>query len=388
MEIITKGDLNELIKLETVGCICVSLYMPTFRTGRTEVQQNPIRFKKLLKEAEKRLEKIGLKRTETDKYLQPAKALLEDSSFWVNMSDGLAVFLSLDYFRYFRLNIPLPEIAVVGNRFQISPLLPLLATDQWFYVLAISHNLVRLLRCNRFSYDELDIKGIIPLSLSDALQFDDIKGAEKDHAHYSVAELDGGSVAVPHSAEVDVNKNNLLRFFYQVDKGLQSGFIKNETAPLVIVSVDYLFPIYKKANTYKYLFNKEVDGNPDRLSSSQLHKLGFGVLEPYMLKKQDEAIRQYIKLAGKGRTTDILESIVSEAYHGKIQSLIIAENQRKWGKYDSFSDKVEIHEKEESCDIDLLDFAAAQTIAKGGEVHVIPGGKMPGDISAAAVLRY
>ena len=388
MEIITRDDLNELIKLETVGCICVSLYMPTFRTGRTDVQQNPVRLKKLLKEAEDRLEKIGLKRTETDKYLKQARALLDDSSFWVNMSDGLAVFLSLDYFRYFRLSIPLPEMVVVGNRFQISPLLPVLATDQWFYVIAISQNSVRLLHCNRFSYDELDIKGKIPLSLSDAMQFDDIKGAEKDHAHYSVTELSGGSVAMPHSAEVDVNKNNLLQFFYQVDKGLQNGFIKDEIAPLVIVSVDYLFPIYKKANTYKYLFNKAVEGNPDRISSSELHKLGFGIVEPYMLKKQDEAIRQYIKFAGKGRTTDILESIVSEAYQGKIQSLLIAENQRKWGKYDTFTDKVEIHEKEESCDIDLLDFAAAQTIARGGEVHVIPEGKMPGDVSAAAVLRY
>jgi hypothetical protein len=126
MEIFTKDDLSELIKLETVGCICVSLYMPTFRTGRAEVQQNPVRLKKFLKEAEERLEKIGLKRTETDKYLQQAKALLDDSSFWVNMSDGLVVFLSLDYFRYFRLNIPLPVLAVVGYRFHISPLLPFL----------------------------------------------------------------------------------------------------------------------------------------------------------------------------------------------------------------------------------------------------------------------
>jgi hypothetical protein len=130
-----------------------------------------------------------------------------------------------------------------------------------------------LLRCNRFSYDELDVKGIIPLSLSDALKYDDIKGAEKDHAHYSVAELDGGSISIAHSAEVDVNKNNLLQFFYQVDKGLQSGFIKNETAPLVIVCVDYLFPIYKKANTYKYLFNKDVEGNPDKISSSDYTNL-------------------------------------------------------------------------------------------------------------------
>lgn len=388
MEIFTKNDLDNLIKIETVGCICVSLYMPTFRTGRVEVQQNPVRLKKLLKEAEERLQKIGLKRTEAEAYLRQSRQLLDDSSFWVDMSDGLAIFLTLDYFRYYRLPIVFQEMTAVANRFQINQLLPILATDQMFYVMAISQNAVRLLKCNRFSFDEVNIKGKIPISLNDALQFEDVKGSEKDHAHFSVAELDGGSVAIAHNAEIDANKNNLLRFFFLVDKGLQREFLHDETAPLVIVGVDYLFPIYKKANTYQHLLEKEVKTNPDKLSSAELHKLGLGLTEPYFSSKQQEALRQYIKLAGFGRTTDILESIVSESYRGNVRTLLITEHQRKWGKYDNSSDKVEVHDKEESCDIDLLDFIASQTLTKRGEVYVIPGDKMPGQALAAAVLRY
>jgi hypothetical protein len=388
MEIFTKSNIEELIKFETVGCICVSLFMPTFRTGRVDVQQNVIRLKALLESAKERLGKIGLKRTEADDYLQPVYLLLDDSSFWLNMGDGLAVFFSKDYFKYYRLAMSLPELLVVANRFHTRPLLPLLAANTAFYVVAISQHKVRLLRCNRFSFDELDIKGKIPLSLSEALQFDDIKGVEKDHAHYSFTSLESGSVAMAHNAEIDANKNRLLRFFYQVDKGLQEGFLRNETAPLVVACVDYLFPIYKKANSYKFLFEKAIEGNPDRISPIELQQLGIGVIEPSLANRQEEAIRQYIKLAGLGRTTDILERIVSESYHGKVKTLFITENERKWGKYDSFDDKVEVHDKEQSCDIDLVDFIAAQTLAKRGEVHVVTSDMIPGGGLAAAILRY
>jgi hypothetical protein len=388
MEMFTKNELDKLIKIETVGCICVSLYMPTFRTGRVEVQQNPVRLKKLLKEAEERLQKIGLKRTEASAYLRQPRQLLDDSSFWVDMSDGLAIFLTLDYFRYYRLPIPFREMTAVANRFQIKQLLPILATDQRFYVMAISQNAVRLLRCNRFSFEELSVKGKIPVNLSEALLFEDVKGKEKDHAHYSVTELDGGSIAIAHNAEVDAGKNNLLRFFFQVDKGLQREFLQEETAPLVIVSVDYLFPIYKSANTYQHLLEKEVKTNPDKLPSLELHKLGYGAVESYFLRKQEDAIREYNKLAGLGRTTDILETIVSQTHRGNVQTLFVADNQRKWGRYDTFSDRVEVHDKEEPCDIDLIDFIAAQTIAKRGDVYVLNLDKMPGHMPAAAVLRY
>jgi hypothetical protein len=69
----------------------VSLFMPTHRAGR-ETEQNPIRFKNLLREAEDRLLATGLRSPDVREILKPAQRLLQESGFWRNQSHGLAVF--------------------------------------------------------------------------------------------------------------------------------------------------------------------------------------------------------------------------------------------------------------------------------------------------------
>ncbi|MBI3040595.1 MAG: hypothetical protein HYY80_02940 [Chloroflexi bacterium] len=387
MDTLSKDELRTLVEAQTVGCVCISIYMPTYRAGRTEVQQNPVRLKKLLHEAHERLEKIGLKRAEADVYLQSAQRLLDDSFFWVNMSDGLVIFLSKDYFRYYRLPTQLPELVVVANRFHVKPLLPMLAVDGRFFVMAISQKAVRLLQCTRFGFDELDIAGKMPRSMAEALRYDDVDREAQYHVHFGVAGL-GGGVVTAHGAEVEETKENLQRFFFLVDKSLQREFLHNETAPLVIIGVDYLFPIYQKANTYKYLLNKEIKGNPDKMSPIELHQQGVSVVEPYFKKRQEEAMRLYHEFVGLGRTVKNLEKIVSDSYQGRVYILFVDDTLQKWGNYDPSANKVEVHAKEESCDVDLLDFAAAHTLAHRGEVYAVEAGKVPNGGLAAAVLRY
>jgi len=48
---------------------CVSLYMPTHRAGR-ETEQDPIRYKNLLREAEERLMANGLRSPEVQEMLK------------------------------------------------------------------------------------------------------------------------------------------------------------------------------------------------------------------------------------------------------------------------------------------------------------------------------
>lgn len=389
MDIFPKDELKTLVEEQTVGCVCVSVYMPTYRPGRADVQQNPTRLKNLLREAQERLMKRGLREPEADEYLQSARRLLDDSFFWATMSDGLAIFLSKDYFRYYRLPIQLPELVVVANRFHVKPLLPMLAADGRFYVMAISQKAVRLLESTRFSFNELDIAGKIPRSLAEALRFDDIDREAQYHHHFGrgVASL-GGQMISAHGAEVEETKENLLRFFFQIDRSLQREILHNETAPLVVIGVDYLFPIYQKANTYKYLLDKPVTGSPDKMSPTELHQQAVSVVESHFKKRQDEAMRLYRELAGLGRITTNLEKVVSDSYFGRVYILFVAANLQQWGNYDPFTNKVEVHSEEESCDIDLLDFAAAHTLARRGEVYAVEAGKVPDGGLAAAVLRY
>ncbi len=100
MDKITREELKELSAHSRE--LCVSLFMPAFRAGR-ETEQNPIRFKNLLKEAENRLSASGARPPEIQELLKPARSLVDDPLFWQHQGDGLAVFLSADYFKKYRL---------------------------------------------------------------------------------------------------------------------------------------------------------------------------------------------------------------------------------------------------------------------------------------------
>ena len=161
MDILKQKDLHQLIN--TSGEWCVSIYMPTHQFGR-EQQQDPIRFKNLLTKAEEKLLDSGLRRPEVQELMRPAESLLDDEDFWRHQSDGLAVFLSPNSSRTFRLPSKFDELVVVARNFQIKPLLPLLSKDGKFYILALSMNEVRLLLGTRDTIDEADL-GDIPTTM-------------------------------------------------------------------------------------------------------------------------------------------------------------------------------------------------------------------------------
>jgi len=85
--------------------------MPTHRAGRG-TEQDPIRFKNLLREAEERLRAKGLRAPEVQELLKESRRLLQDRGFWQRQSDGLATFFSIDTLHFFRLPMVFKELAM------------------------------------------------------------------------------------------------------------------------------------------------------------------------------------------------------------------------------------------------------------------------------------
>ena len=77
--------------------------------------------------------------------LEPASKLLKELYFWQHQSAGLAIFITSNRVRRYRLPLNFAELMVVTDHFHISPLLPLFTGDGQFYILALSQNEVRLL---------------------------------------------------------------------------------------------------------------------------------------------------------------------------------------------------------------------------------------------------
>ena len=74
--------------------------------------------------------------------------------------------------------------------------------------------------------------------------------------------------------------------------------------------------------------------------------------------------------------------------HGRVGMLFIAVGSRNWGTFKRESGAVELHQKPEDDDEDLLEIAAIQTYLNGGAVFILPPEKMPAPKDLVAVFRY
>ena len=379
-------SMNELrVLIEKPEGLCVSVFMPTHRAGE-QTRQDPIRLKNLIREAEERLIGTGLTARETKELLKPVKGLLRDDFFWQHQSDGLAIFSSAGLFRCYRLPLSFDELVVVTHRFHIKPLLPLLTSDGRFYILALSQNKVRLVEGTRYTASEVALEDV-PESLADTLRYDSERNLQ---LHTAEPVGKGGQPAIfhGHGEGVDDAKTNILKYFRQIDTGL-SKMLHGERIPLILAGVDYLLPIYAKANTYPCLLGDGVTGNPEEFSTEELRKRAWVIAEPYFTKERMEASARYEQLLGTQQASDDLMKVVPASYHGRIEVLFVAVGVQAWGTFDMERGQITLHKQEvQPGDEDLLDFAAIHTLLNGGVVFAVTPEQMPDKASVAAVFRY
>ncbi len=363
---------------------CVSLFMPTHRLGR-ETEQDPIRFKNLLQEAEARLLEKGMRTPDVQAMLQPAHDLLLDPAFWWHMSDGLAVFFTQAELHTYRLPLPFEELLVITNRFHIKPLLPFFTNDGHFYILALSQNEVRLLEGTRHTVDEIDLESI-PTSLRQTLRYEQYEKQLQVRGGGTVGR--GVQAGMFHGHDPsDEDKNRLLRWFNKLDGELRQ-FLTGEGSPLVLAGVDYLLPIYHAANTYPHLLEEGIPGNPEELTPATLHQRAWSLVEPGFRQAQEAARAQYQQLSANGRTTNELKEALLAAQAGRVESIFVPLGVQIWGRYDPQSQTLHVHPEAAPGDEDLLDQLAILTLQMGGEVFAVTQEEMPGGMSVAVIYRY
>lgn len=366
---------------------CVSLYAPMIKAG-PETQQNPIRFKNLVRQAMDALEERGASPKEAERFLAPASGLLDDTPFWQHQSTGLAAFLADGFFRYYRLPLEVRELAAVEDRFHLKPLLPVLSGDGRFYVLALSQKHVRLLEATRHSVREVEL-GELPTSLNDALGYE----VEETHLQYHTGtprrsgEVTRSAVYHGHGGGEDDAKLEIQKFFNLLDQGIAS-VLADKQAPLVLAGVEFLFPLYRQASSHPHLVEGGVPGNPAELSNEELHERAWPQVEPVFTRVQEEADARFRELLGTGHASSRLDEVVTAAHDGRVETLFVALGTRRWGSFDPASRTVETAQHNGPGTEDLLDLAAIQTFLKGGTVFAVPADRVPEGGEVAAVYRY
>ncbi|MGL4622808.1 baeRF7 domain-containing protein [Chroococcidiopsis sp.] len=379
------------VLLEQRQNFCVSIFLPTVRTAGPEIEQEPIRLKNLLKLAQERLVELGMRHSKVLELLQPAQDL-ETSDFWLHQSDGLAIFCSPEVFRYYRLPLHLEELVVVSNHFHIKPLLPLLTSNGQFYILALSQKDVRLLQCTRDRDNQIDLTNVLP-SLAEVLKFEQPERQIQSHlgtpgaASGRRGNRGGATIFHGHGAGDEDEKENLRLYCHRVDEAIQP-LLHGDRAPLVLAGVEYLLPIYQEANTYPYLLDAAVTGNPEMLSAAELRQQAWALVQPYFLQEQQAAADRYRQLAGTGQISQDVREIVSAAYYQRIDCLFVAVGAQQWGTFVADTNTIDFHDGAEPGDEDLLDVAARHTLLNGGTVYAVELENLPDESPVAAIFRY
>jgi hypothetical protein len=375
-----RSDLDALLAREGE---CVSILVPTVRAGK-EVQQAKIRLKNLLREAEGRLSGNGSRKDEIQSMLRPGHDLLEDEGQWRALEDGLAIFLAPGFSRSFTVPAPVEETLVIGHHFYVLPLLPLTENRSSFFILALSLNDVRFFSADRFSAEEVELPGV-PRRLTDAVGTDFEEDTVQMH---TVRKGSGGAIVHGHgTGQAEDEKEEATRFCLRVDAGLRA-ILGDSRRPMVLAAAEPLASIYRQASHYQALVPGAISGNPELLSGEDLRQRAWKVVEPILRQELDVDLARCRELLGTGLASIDTREIVTAAFDGRVDTLLVSEGAQRWGSFDPSTRTVEVADEPANGREELLNLAAGQTVRASGKVHVVPRQEMPEQANAAATFRY
>lgn len=376
---ITRDNILGLAKQQ--NDVSVSIYLPTHRKGE-EVQQDPIRLKNLLAEAQEQLrdKKVADKRIE--KLLEEPRKLLDQPSFWRHNDKGLALFISEEDFEYYRIPYSFKERVMVSDHFLITPLVPMISLEGSFCVLALSQKNIRLLKATRDSVEEIELQDA-PESLEEFLKYD----VNEAHLQHHSGQGDGLAVFHGQGGSKDTNTEEIISYLKAVENEVTS-VMRKRNDPLILAGVDEAVAEYRKVNHYSRLIEQAVLENPDPKSNEEIRDEGWNIIQSYFLQDMYNDIKRFGDLSGTDKQSDNLSNIVEAAYYGKVESLFVPVGEHSWGWFDQERDVVHHSTKPKDGEHDLINMAAIKTLTQSGNVYALNRDEMPNEAPIAAIFRY
>lgn len=386
--VLTKERFTELANYKS-HC-CVSIFLGAHAAG-VEVNEHydPINFKNQLQEIGRRLSDKGLEQGTIERLLQPGFDLVRNNDFWTEMSPGLALFISDGFFKYIKMpKAPAEEITVIEPTFYVTPLVELLSSPEYFYLLVISKQGCKLFKGDAWGLQKVPVE--LPGSIEEVKRLSDLdattfrSGSSGSRAPRYSQE---GSYHGAGSGNPD-GKDNMLVYFEAVDDVLWDKVLNKENAPLLLAGVEYEIPIYKSACDYHNIWPEALTGSREHQETGVLYKDAMRVMQPYFGQRVKKALETYGNQSTTGLTSSITADVIPAAYYAKISHLFVTKGEHVWGHFDEMSNELVFHESPDEGGEDLIDNAVVKTLAHGGEVFLLDREMMPAECQMAALMRY
>ena len=384
MELLTKELIQELLAADQEPCL--SLYMPTHRK-HPENLKDVILFKNLVRQMKESLvQKYSA--GEVKLHLEPFEALAEDDSIWNHTFDGLAVFSATGLFKVVSVHKSFEELALVADSFHTKPLRQYLQSLDHFHVLGLTLRDIRLFEGNRHSLTEVSLTADTPKNITEAL------GDELTDKHTTVASYggSGGESSAMHHGQggrKDETEKDSERFFRVIAKTIYEHYSKPSGWPLILAALTEHQSLFQKVNKNPLLLTNGIEMNPSSVSADKLADLAWEIMEPEYNLKLDSLVAMFEQARANGKGSDDYKEVAVAAVEGRVDTLIVEADRiipvritnlvtGNTQKKDMLDPKVD----------DLLDDMGELVMKMGGEVMVLPIGKMPSETGLAAIFRY
>ncbi|HJT72625.1 MAG TPA: hypothetical protein VJ720_01380, partial [Chitinophaga sp.] len=365
--------------------LCLSIYLPTHASGKeVNEKQDAILFKSMLQKAQKILEGKQTDTSTIQQLLQPGYELLRDDGFWRQQQQGLACFITKDTFRFLRVPVTVNEHIYCNNHFMLTPLLPVLTKDEQFYLLVFSKHHAQLYLADAFGIQPVEVEGM-PDGIADVVHFEE-KG---NQMLFRTGSSGAGEGANYHGMNSNPDhKTDIALYLEEVDKTVWKEVLYDKHIPLMLASVDYLQPIYRKVSRYQYISDEALTGNYEHENMQEIYRQAKEKMQPYFDQRLLQAIEKYNNSSATALTASIPDDVIRAASYGQVDNLFVEKDGTLWGTFDVTTDQLDIHDEEQPGDECLLNNVIVQTILHNGNVFLVEKERMPAESQMAASLRY
>ena len=358
---------------------CISLYMPMHR-ARPDSEQNPIRYKTLLRQAAGLLADVP--KREAEALLGKLQHVEEDA--WRRPRGGLAAFCAGDTCVHYEFAAPVPEVVVIAGTFHTKPFVRYLNRNRPFYVLVAALNSFSLWHGNRGEIAPVDVA---------TLQAD-LRAALGARTTEPAAVQPGAAARPARPAEAipppvgAARRAELERSFRAIDRALWK-YLRDERAPLVLAAVDYYHSIFSAVCRYPHLVEPGLEGNFEKVGADELHRVAWPLVAGAFDREMDEAVERFRVRQPSGRAEDDIRAVAAAVVQGRVSELLVLHGRQVWGIVDRNTGELRLQERQEGVvDADILDDLAEMMWLRGGRVLVAPPQRMPTGSPVAAIYRY
>lgn len=361
----------------------ISLYQPTHRY-RPDNMQDLIRFKNLVTSIENSLHE-RYPNSNIDSFMQAFESLIDDQEFWNNTTDGLAILANENQCIIYKLQLPVKELSVVGDKLHIKPLIRYFQSADRYLLLGLDKEHFALYEGNRYGIEKIEFDPDIPVSREDVL------GTEYTEAYLSPGAYGGvGKTPMFHGhggKKEEINKDT-EKYFRYVDKFILDTYSNKMRIPMILAGLDEHHGLFNNISNNPYLLDEGIKKDFKSLSKEQMTNKAWNLIEPFYLKKTDKLIDRYNINRSQGLASDNIKEVSRAVFENRVDALMLEADRTIAGKLDNNTGEFIPISGQDDESVNVVSDLAIMTYRSKGDIVVLSKDKFPSKTGVAAIFRY